>query len=81
MAYLLLAPALFALGPMSPPKGESGGFVKAIYRGALYTSEGRIDVERTIEALRRANANAIVLDLGYEKQWEDVLNFLPEATR
>ena len=38
---------------------------------------GGLDPELTIAAMRAVHANALILDLGYEQQWQDVLNFLP----
>lgn len=79
LAVTFLAAPVLAL---HAPSGRKGEFVKAICTMAtLKKADGHIDVEKTIEALERVQANAIVLQPAYEKQWEDILNFLPEATR
>ena len=54
-------------------------FIRAAHGGALKKNDGHVDVDKTIEALKRVYANAFVLSPNFEKQWEDILNFLPEA--
>ena len=54
-------------------------FIRAAHGGELRDSDGHIDVDKTIEALKNVYANAIVLEPAYDKQWEDILNFLPAA--
>ena len=54
-------------------------FIRAAHGGELKDSNGHIDVNKTIEALKKVYANAIVLEPAYDKQWEDILNFLPAA--
>jgi len=56
-------------------------FVKAVSGPALYDGKGRIDVAKTIKALRRVGANAFVLSPAYQKQWDDILAFLPQANK
>jgi len=59
----------------------SGEVIKAVYMNEPKESDGHIDPDKTIEALKRVHANAIILDTAYDKQWEDILNFLPVAQR
>ena len=67
---------------MGAPTVVSGeDFVKAIYGIYPMKRDGRIDVNRTIEALKKVHANAIVLEPAYQKQWEDILSFLPVANK
>lgn len=56
-------------------------FIRASDCGELKQRDGHIDVAKTIEALEKVYANAITLELGYIKQWEDFQNFLPEANK
>ncbi len=74
----MLACAAACGWPRAPRAGE---YIKAVAGPVPRMSDGRIDPERTIAALRKIHANALILHLGYAKQWEDVQRFLPRADK
>jgi len=77
----LLFVAAFATSASATETTEGANFTKTFFGPIPKTADGHLDVARTIEALKRIDANAIVLQPAYDKQWEDILHFLPTATR
>ena len=56
-------------------------FIRAVHGVVLKDSNGYINASKTIKALKIVHADAIVLEPSYDKQWGDILNFLPEAQK
>ena len=81
LTFASLLVSVFIPSMSAADKRGGTGFVKAFFGPTPKTADGHLDVARTIEALKRIGANAIVLQPAYDKQWEDILNFLPAATR
>jgi hypothetical protein len=67
---LLLGGAAAAAEPVIAPRVN-----------VLVDAEGRIEPAVTADALEAVGANGILLELGYDLQWQNVLSFLPEADR
>jgi hypothetical protein len=73
---LVLAALLVAMGTSAAAEP-----ILAPSVNLLFDAEGRIEPAPTADALQAIGANGVLLELGYDLQWQNVLSFLPEADR